>query len=137
MPPISNDLRQLVWSRSGGCCEYCRVPDLHDPLPFAIDHIRPQYHHGATSQENLCVSCFSCNTFKGVNVAGHDPLAGELTRLFNPRNDEWSEHFAWDGAGLNGKTAVGRTTIDVLRMNLPERVEHRRLLMKVGVLPAT
>jgi hypothetical protein len=38
---------------------------------------------------------------------------------------------------LRGLTAIGRTTIDVLRINLPERVEHRRLLQQLGVLPAS
>ena len=74
---------------------------------------------------------------KAVNIAGHDPDSGALTRLFHPRDDDWDAHFAWDGSQLLGLTAVGRTTIDVLRMNLPERVEHRRLLMELGVFPAS
>jgi hypothetical protein len=63
---ISSELRQLVWARATGSCEYCRMLDDFDPLPFAIDHIRPQFHHGATAAENLCVCCFSCNTFKAT-----------------------------------------------------------------------
>jgi hypothetical protein len=41
----------------------------------------------------------------------------------------WNEHFTWDGAILIGRSAVGRATIDVLRINDPDRVEHRRLLI--------
>lgn len=134
---MNSELRLLVWARSGDSCEYCRMPDEFDPLPFGIDHIRPQYHHGSSTAENLCVSCFSCNTFKAVNIAGHDPDTGELTRLFHPRDDNWNAHFGWDGPDLRGFTAVGRTTIDVLRMNLPDRVEHRRLLLALGVFPAS
>lgn len=137
MAAISSELRQFVWTRAGGSCEYCRIQARFDPLPFGIDHIRPQYHHGATAAENLCVSCFNCNTFKAVNVAGHDPDTGELTPLFHPRHDDWDAHFAWDGPFLQGLTAIARTTIDVLRMNLPERVEHRRLLMQLGVFPSS
>jgi hypothetical protein len=129
---MNQGLRQFVWARATGCCEYCRMPSDCDPLPLAVDHIRPQYHHGPTVAENLCVCCFSCNTFKAVNVAGHDPESGEITRLFHPRSDEWIEHFHWDGPYLRGLTEVGRTTIDVLRMNLPDRVEHRRLLHALG-----
>jgi hypothetical protein len=66
------------------------------------------------------------------SIAGHDPDTGQLTRLFHPRQDDWAEHFAWDGPALRGLTAVARTTIDVLRINLPERVEHRRLLLELG-----
>jgi hypothetical protein len=129
---MNQELRQLVWARADGCCEYCTMPSDCDPLPFSIDHIRPQYHHGPTEAENLCVCCFSCNTFKAVNVAGHDPESGAVTRLFHPRNDDWTEHFQWDSPFLRGLTDVGRTTIDVLRINLPERVEHRRLLHVLG-----
>lgn len=132
---VNNELRQEVWKRADSICEYCRMPEGFDPLPFCIDHIRPQYHHGPSAAENLCVCCFSCNTFKAVNIAGHDPATGRITRLFHPRQDDWHTHFLWDEALLQGLTAVGRTTIDVLRINLPERIEHRRLLQELGVFP--
>lgn len=47
----------------------------------------------------------------------------------------WEEHFAWVGPVLTGRTAIGRTTIDVLVMNAPERVELRRLLIRAGLFP--
>jgi hypothetical protein len=47
----------------------------------------------------------------------------------------WDDHFAWVGPVLTGRTAIGRTTIDVLAMNAPERVELRRLLMLAGLFP--
>ena len=65
-------------------------------------------------------------------MAGYDPLSGELVPLFNPRVDEWSAHFYWDGAVLAGLTPIGRTTVDVLKINEPERVEHRQLLIATG-----
>jgi hypothetical protein len=61
-------------------------------------------------------------------VAGYDPVTDELVPLFNPRLEEWVDHFRWRGAELEGKTSIGRATIDVLRINIAERVEHRRLL---------
>jgi hypothetical protein len=137
MAAVGSELRQLVWTRAGGVCEYCQMPDEFDPLPFAVEHIRPQFHHGPSTAENLCVSCFNCNVFKAVNLAGHDPDSGALTRLFHPRQDEWQAHFGWEGPYLKGHTAVGRTTIDVLRINLNERVEHRRLLLELGVFPGS
>jgi hypothetical protein len=72
---------------------------------------------------------------KGPNIAGLDPNTGRLTRLFNPRRQRWSAHFAWDGPLLVGKTAVGRTTLYVLNMNHPDRVELRRLLIAAGLFP--
>lgn len=136
---MNDELRQLVWDRAASICEYCRMPQLFDPLPFGVDHIRPQYHHGVTEAENLCLCCFHDNTFKAVNVAGYDPLTGDLSSLFNPRRDSWDEHFEINSGQIVGTTALGRTTADVLRMNLPERIEHRRLLAALGVwgAPAT
>lgn len=125
-------LRRQVWSRAAGRCEYCRMPQSCDPLPFGIDHIKAQYHRGRTSADNLAAACFACNTFKGCHAAGYDPETGELTRLFHPRIDAWDEHFTWVGAELVGRTTIGRTTIEVLRINLPERIEHRRVLIELG-----
>ena len=67
-------------------------------------------------------------------MAGYDPETDRLFPLFNPRHDVWSEHFAWDGPTLVGLTPIGRTTISVLRINQPERVEHRRLLVAAELL---
>ncbi len=81
--------------------------------------------------DNLGLSCFYCNSFKGSNVAGYDPLTDEITRLFHPRDDVWEEHFRWDGPFLEGQSPVGRTTVQVLRINEPLRVEHRRALIEL------
>jgi hypothetical protein len=132
---MKQELRASVWARAAGICEYCRLPDEYDPLPFCIDHIRPQYHHGRTVANNLALSCFNCNTFKGTNIAGIDPVTNQHSVLFNPREHNWDEHFAWDGPVLVGRTAIGRATVDVLRINLPDRVEHRRSLIAEDVFP--
>ena len=103
--------------------------------PFQIDHIIARKHGGPTSEDNLALSCFHCNTHKGTNVAGFDNETGELVRLFHPRKDVWSEHFEWAGPVLIGLTPVGRTTIYVLGINDPEYVEVRDSLRKEGVFP--
>jgi hypothetical protein len=131
---MDDALQQLVWKRAGDTCEYCRLPQQFDILPFQFDHVIVIKHHGPTSAENLAISCYNDNAHKGPNIAGIDPVTGALTRLFNPRRDDWKAHFAWNGPELVGRTPIGRTTIDVLNMNLPERVEHRRLLFQAGVL---
>jgi hypothetical protein len=128
-------LRRFVWERSAAACEYCRMPDEFDPLPFCVDHVIAKQHHGPTAEGNLALACFNCNSYKGPNIGGLDPDTGALTRLFHPRTDAWDEHFAWHGPRLHGRTPIGRTTIDVLQINAPERVEHRRLLIEEGVFP--
>ncbi len=129
-------LRRLVFERASGRCEYCGMPSTWDPLPFCIDHVVAQQHDGPTIESNLALSCFSCNTHKGPNVAGIDPADGKLTRLFHPRTDTWSEHFQWDGPTLRGKTGPGRVTTYVLNINDPVRVEHRRLLIEEALFPS-
>ena len=43
--------------------------------------------------------------------------------------DSWVEHFEWSGATLVGLTAIGRTTIEVLEINLPHRIALRKALI--------
>lgn len=128
-------LRRLVFDRANGFCEYCMMPRDWDPLPFCVDHIIAQQHAGPTAESNLALSCFSCNTYKGPNIAGLDPESGDLTRLFHPRTDKWADHFMWVGPTLHGKSPIGRVTLQVLNINDPVRIEHRRLLVQAGVLP--
>ena len=73
--------------------------------------------------------CHFCNAFKGPNIAGRDPATKNVERLFNPRQDDWQEHFRWDGPALEARTAIGRVTLAVLRINLPYRVAVRASLM--------
>jgi hypothetical protein len=127
--------REQVRSRAGGLCRYCRLSEEYEPIPFHVEHIISKKHHGTATLGNLAFSCSGCNLFKASNIAGIDPHTGRLTQLFHPRTDAWDEHFKWRGAVLMGKTAIGRTTVDVLNINHPERVRLRKLLIRLGELP--
>ena len=105
-------------------------------LLFQIDHIIARKHGGETIAANLALSCYFCNSYKGPNIASLDPDSGRLVRLFHPRKDRWTDHFAWDGPILVGQTAIARATILVLWMNHPLVVETRRLLIADGVFPS-
>lgn len=131
---MRRELLELVWSRASDRCEYCRFPATNAWLPFQIDHIIAEKHGGPTVAENLALSCFYCNSFKGPNIAGVDPEGkpDEAIQLYHPRNDIWAEHFEWDRAVLRGLTATGRATIAVLRVNSPEALEFRGLLLEIG-----
>lgn len=109
----------------------------HDrPLfPFHIEHIVPKKHHGADSLTNLAWSCHACNLAKSSNLSGRDFITGRIVVLFNPRRQRWSRHFTWEGALLIGLTTCGRATIDVLKINEPDRVNLRKLLIIAGVFP--
>jgi hypothetical protein len=128
-------LARLVWTRADSTCEYCRIPKQFDAAPFHIDHVIARQHRGTSTDENLALACFQCNTFKGPNIAGIDPESGALTRLFHPRQDRWEEHFEWRSAVLLGRTAVGRTTISVLEINALARVRLRESLIAEKAFP--
>jgi hypothetical protein len=67
-------------------------------------------------------------------LAGIDPETRKIIRLFNPRSDSWEKHFQWSGARLVGTSAIGRTTIETLRMNDPEALATRTALLIEGEL---
>jgi hypothetical protein len=129
-------LAALVRERAHECCEYCRMPQIYDELPFEIDHIVAEQHGGKKVASNLALACFADNHHKGPNLAGIDPKTRKRTWLFNPRRHRWARHFRWDGPILVGRTAVGRATIAVLGMNLAHRVRQRAQLIAEGVFPA-
>ena len=58
-------LRREVRDRAGLCCEYCRIAEGDRAIDFAIDHVIAEKHGGKTILENLCLSCYECNTYKG------------------------------------------------------------------------
>jgi hypothetical protein len=133
---MNETLRAEVRARAADRCEYCRLPQSATIVTHEADHIRPQKHNGPTTLENLCWACGWCNAFKGSDVAGFDPLNDALTPLFNPRTQNWNDHFIWRGPVLDGLTPAGRTTIAVLKINEVSRVEHRRLLTQLGDHPS-
>ncbi len=129
------ELKVAVRHRAGERCEYCHLPAAFFEAPAQIDHIIPQKHGGPTASENLAFSCFFCNSYKGPNLSGIDPVSGEIIRLFHPRRDAWAEHFMWNGAALIGRSGVGRATIEVLKINHPFHLALRQALMDEGAFP--
>jgi hypothetical protein len=125
---MERELQEHVWLRARHRCEYCNFPAQSTRVPFQIDHIVAEKHGGQTTADNLALSCFFCNTYKGPNIAGIDPYTGALSRLFHPRKDIWSDHFRWNGPVLAALTDVGRTTIEVLKINRPQSVAVRQSL---------
>jgi hypothetical protein len=108
------------------------MPSFALPLPFQIDHIVAEKHGGQTVENNLALACPHCNRFKGPNIAGLDAESGEAIRLFHPRKDTWSEHFAWEEARIVGRTAIGRVTVHVLAMNAEDLLLIRAELLEEG-----
>lgn len=134
MARISRQLVKAVAQRAQGACEYCRLPEAATTLIFQPHHVIVTKHEGKSDLSNLAWSCFYCNSYKGPNIAGIDPVSGKLTRLFHPRTDAWDQHFEWKGTWLRGKTPVGRTTVHVLNINHMDMVSLRTELKREGML---
>jgi hypothetical protein len=62
---MNEALKRLVWERAADTCEDCRLPQSFDVLPFQIDHVIAEQHHGATVPENLALCCLNDNLHKG------------------------------------------------------------------------
>jgi hypothetical protein len=89
-----------------------------------------------TMLHNLCLCCIHCNLKKGPDIASIDPATGILVALYHPRYHSWREHFtvAIDGA-IQGLTAEGRATVQLLDMNGEDRVRLRALLLRRNRYP--
>jgi len=123
---LSNKQKQAVRERAGACCEYCRLGQTASFARFHVDHIIAIKHGGTDDDVNLCLACPDCNAHKGENVAALDPQTGDPTRLYNPRQQVWGDHFELQpDATITGLTPPGRTTVTVLRYNEDERVKQR------------
>jgi hypothetical protein len=131
------DLRQLVSDRAQGRCEYCLLHQDFSIYTHEVDHIIAQKHGGSTTADNLALSCLSCNRHKGTDIATFDPATGEITPLFNPRNQSWDEHFRLNSGKIEGTTPAGRATAKLLMFNTPTRILERQLLIAQNLYPST
>lgn len=135
MSYIPEALRQLVYERANGHCEYCRLDVRYAYFPYEIDHIVAEKHEGKTDESNLCLSCFECNCHKGSDLSSYDAQVDDIVRLFNPRRDQWSDHFQLNDAQILALTPIGRVTVKLLQFNKRERLLEREELIAAGKYP--
>ncbi len=122
-------LRTLVVERANERCEYCLIHQDDSSDAHHIDHIIAIRHNGRTISLNLALACWLCNLFKGTDFGTIDPASGAVLMLFNPRTQNWSEHFALQGARVVGLSATGQATIELLHLNDDARLLERAVLM--------
>jgi hypothetical protein len=87
----------------------------------------PESRSGPTSLANLALACYGCQLHKLAFEFAVDPNSETSTQIFNPRRQRWTRHFKWskDGVHLEGRTRVGRATVERLAMNHPRQIEAR------------
>jgi hypothetical protein len=127
--------KAFIQKRAHYCCEYCKFPMTYSHDSFHIEHIIPLTLEGSNEFYNLALACDGCNSFKWRFTLGPDSQTGKIVTLFNPRQDEWKEHFYWsdDFSLIIGRTARGRATIDLLQLNREGLVNIRKALSAFGV----
>lgn len=134
---VSRHLDNLVRERARHRCEYCQSFEGLTGQLCEIDHIVPRARGGPTEAENLCLACSACNGHKLARTHGTDPVTQELVLLFNPREQVWADHFAWtsDGIRILGLTAIGRATVELLKLNRPLAMSARAIWVSMGLHP--
>jgi hypothetical protein len=90
---------------------------------------------GLSDSSNLALACPSCNFHKANRLSVTNSFNGEVIPLFNPRIDDWNNHFEWDDYTLISKSEIGRVTIQALDLNHERRIRIRRAEQLFGLFP--
>ncbi len=118
-------------------CEYCQTAQEISGAQMHTEHIIPVSRGGRSEESNLCLACAWCNSFKWAKTHGIHSQTNKEIPLYNPRAQEWHEHFRWseDGIYIIGLTPTGRVTVETLKMNNEYIVPARRHWVEAGWHP--
>jgi hypothetical protein len=132
---IPRSLRDSVFERDGGQCQYCRLKQLGQGATFHINHVVPRAKGGMTLLTNLVLQCPHCSLRKADKTEAADPVSHQVVALFDPLSSRWEEHFSIDVTGLCvGHTVVGRATVRALQMNDAVPRTARAIQLVLGIL---
>jgi hypothetical protein len=132
---IPADLRRIVVARAEAICEYCLIAEEDTFYGCEADHIISEKHGGGTDAGNLAYACVFCNQAKGSDVGSIHWETNSFVRLFNPRTDDWADHFKLVASRIEGRTPIGVVTARLLAFNSGERVLERKTLQDIGRFP--
>jgi len=137
MAKISRELDQRIRQQAKHRCGYCLNPQELIPYKLEIEHIHPKALGGETVEENLWLACRECNAHKARKVLAVDPLTEKTVKLFNPRKQNWYDHFEFSPGKTEiiGKTACGRATVESLQMNNIFQKTARSAWVETGKFP--
>lgn len=132
---ISLAIKKQVADRAGGCCEYCQLPERVSFYNSHVDHIKSVKHGGTSVLDNLAHCCPDCNFHKGSDVGTFSADDAYLIRFFNPRKDDWHDHFEVHEGALIGKIEIGESTVRIFQFNDTEQLLFRRQLISLDLYP--
>ena len=115
--------------------EYCLIAEANTFYGCEVDHIISVKHGGSSDADNLAYACALCNRAKGSDI-GSISASGEFTRFFNPRIDQWSEHFRLDGSLIQPLTTIGEVTTRIFGFNDSARLHERDEMIRFGKYPS-
>ena len=126
-------IRRLAKNR----CGYCLSAQEYVWDILEIDHIIPLTKGGKDDEQNLWLICSTCNSSKYNKTEIFDLTIGQNIPLFNPRLQDWNQHFKWsnDGTEIIGKTAIGQATITALKLNRERFIKVRKNWISAGWHP--
>lgn len=134
---VPAELRRRISEQARRRCGYCLTLEMVIGCEMEVDHLVPEARGGSTEEQNLWLACSPCNGHKNDRMTAPDPSTGEVVLLFNPRRQEWTDHFEWAEGGVMicGRTPIGRATVQALHLNRPPIVTARRLWVSAGWHP--
>jgi hypothetical protein len=132
---ISRPNRKLVIERAGHRCKYCRILEYLSSFGYHIDHIIGLQHGGSNSIINLAYVCSPCNWKKGPNISTILDINGPLISLFNPRTQDWFDHFETKNGFILPLSVIGEATIKLLELNKQNKIEERYSMVISGFYP--
>ncbi|MDZ7290507.1 MAG: HNH endonuclease [candidate division KSB1 bacterium] len=126
----------MVAERAGHRCEYCHAPEAIFNVPFEVEHVIPLTKGGLDEETNWALACRSCNLNKSNHIDGLDAQTQQRVRLFHPRRDDWTDHFAVEQKApfkLHGLISIANATIALLMMNSPLQLAARKQWIELGL----
>jgi hypothetical protein len=129
------DISRQVRKRAGGRCEYCRMHESLQGATFHLEHICPRAAGGGFVLDNLALACPSCNLHKSDRLRLTDAETGIEVSLFDPRRDQWTEHFHFIEFHVAGLSPVGRAAIAAFDLNSERRIRIRQAESLFGLFP--
>ncbi|MCD9185143.1 MAG: HNH endonuclease [Pyrinomonadaceae bacterium] len=135
MSKISEKLKAKIRRQAKNRCGYCLLPQSLNPSLLEIEHLHATANGGTDEEENLWLACRLCNGYKNIQSEAVDYKTNQKVLIFNPRTQDWNEHFEWKNEKIVGKTPCGRATVKAVKLNNEIILPVRRKWISAGWFP--